>query len=754
MKLVIVESPAKCNKIKKYLGDNYNCIASFGHLRGLDTSQSLSTLSKTLKPIFKILPEKNKQIKLLKDSSSICDEIILATDDDREGEAIAWHICFILNLNINKTKRIVFREITESAVQYAINHPRIINMNIVQAQISRQILDFAVGFTISPILWTNITRQSKNKLSAGRCQSPALRIIYEKYMEAKNSKYEIVHNINAKFISKLPLFKLNENLKSLENVEDFLKLSISFKHTLSIGNTKKSISSPPDPLITSTLQQKSSNILKYSPKQTMNIAQKLYEKGFITYMRTDSKVLSDDFKNSVYEYIEHHHGALYISSRDKKSNIKSNKKTQDAHEAIRPTDINRLDFTELDSKEKSLYKLIWKISVQSCMSPAEWDKKTLKILAPKEKYYLLDVTKLKFPGWLIIEPKTELHNFPNFELTNHLREGLINYITIESNPILIGNKLQISESKLVDELDQRGIGRPSTFASIVEKLLERNYVEKGNIKAKKISTFMFSLNDKNIVKSNIETELGEEKNKLLITPTGIFVIEFLKNHFEKFILDSYTSNMENQLDKIVSDYVDYKILCKQCFNELQSYSKNFQILENKVSIKIDKNHEYIIGKYGPVIKCTDSKKKISFKPVKKNIDIKDLENGKLKLDDILEVKISKYDIVLGEYKNEELILRKGKFGNYVTWGKNSCSLKNFTEEQTYESIVSYLNNNSNNLREINSSIKIKNGKFGAYIYKKTPSMKKPVFISLKDFPEDYLLCSETMITDYILLKGK
>ena len=372
VKVVIVESPAKCKKIESYLGAGYKCIASFGHIRNLKGLKSID-IENQFTPSFDIIPEKSKYIRQLREKAKKADEVILATDDDREGEAIAWHIAKVLKLPIHSTKRIIFHEITKTAIQRAIHNPTCVNMNRVYAQQARQVLDLLVGFTISPILWKYINRTKG--LSAGRCQTPALRIIYENQKQIDASPGEMLYQTTGIFTKKKIIFQLNYKYKTGETMEHFLENSVNFDHRYSASDPKTIYKKQPMPFTTSAIQQKASNEFHFSPKQTMRLCQKLYEKGLITYMRTDSKTYSKDFIETVKEHITENYCARYISPTiDKLTTRKqSGKNAQEAHEAIRTTDINRINISNsYTSQERKMYEFIWRNTLESCMPSAEF----------------------------------------------------------------------------------------------------------------------------------------------------------------------------------------------------------------------------------------------------------------------------------------------------------------------------------------------------------------------------------------------
>ena len=381
--LIIVESPAKCKKIEDYLGYNYKCIASYGHLRTLESLKNID-YANNFKPEFTIIENKKQQINKLTKAIQSSSEVYIATDDDREGEAIGWHICELFNLPIETTKRIIFHEVTKSALENAVNNPTTINMNLVYAQQARQILDLIVGFTLSPLLWKHISRKSKQGLSAGRCQSPALKLIYDNQKEINENPGKITYTINGYFTSNNLMFTLNKEFDDKEKVEGFLEESINHNHIIKKDTIKKLSKKPPEPFITSTLQQSCNNEYHISPKETMKICQKLYEEGCITYMRTDSKVYSKEFIKKTKDFINKEYGDKYISSNidslsekqketkkkeTKKKKKEDDSKAQEAHEAIRPTDVNVKSLTseKFTPREKKVYLLIWKNTVKKML---------------------------------------------------------------------------------------------------------------------------------------------------------------------------------------------------------------------------------------------------------------------------------------------------------------------------------------------------------------------------------------------------
>jgi len=774
--LIIVESPAKCKKIEDYLGSNYKCIASYGHLRSLDNLKNID-YANNFKPEFTIIEKKQQQINKLSKAIQSSSEVYIATDDDREGEAIGWHICQLFDLPIENTKRIIFHEVTKSALEQAVNNPTTINMNLVYAQQARQILDLIVGYTLSPLLWKHISRKSKQGLSAGRCQSPALKLIYDNQNEINENPGKLTYSLNGFFTSNNLMFTLSKEFDDGKIVEEFLEESINFDHIIKKEKPKKVSKKSPEPFITSTLQQACNNEYHISPKETMSICQKLYEEGHITYMRTDSKVYSKEFIEKSKTYIQGKYGEEYISStidslsekksketksKEKKTKEKGSKekgtkkkkeednKAQEAHEAIRPTDINTNSLTDdkFSPREKKVYLLIWKNTIKSCMSEAIVNSLSCKISAFMDCYYKYSCEEIVFLGWKIIDT-TEKEN-PNYNLLLMIKDNsIIQYNKITAKNTLKSLKSHINEAKLVKLLEENGIGRPSTFSSLVDKIQERGYVKKDNVKGKKIECVDYELIENEIEETTSEKEFGNEQNKLIIQPVGNMVIEFLTKHFDDIVGYDYTKNMENELDNIAKGENIWYKLCEECYKMIHSKSSELQT-ETKQIIHIDDNHIYMIAKYGPVIKCTNGDD-ITFKKVKKNIDFQKLSNGEYTLEEIIDESndVGKY---LGMYENEKIFLKKGKYGLYVTWGDKNKSLTYMKKEEhniTYEDVIQFIEKPTNIIRYLTDNVSIRNGKFGNYIFYKTDSMKKPKFLTLQGYKDNIQTAVEEDLITWI-----
>ena len=731
--LIIVESPAKCKKIESYLGPGYKCVASFGHITGILNGLKDIDIANGFKPKFGQLKTKSKYINSLRKAIKQADEIILATDDDREGEAIAWHICKQFKLPLQQTKRIIFNEITKPALTSAIKTPTLVNIDKVNAQQARQVLDLLVGFTISPILWKFISR--KSGLSAGRCQTPALRIIYDNANDISENPGKLVYETSFQY--KELLFKLNNHFSKPESVEKFLVSSKEFEHVLKCGAVRENIiKKPPIPLTTSILQQKASNELHFSPKRTMQLAQKLYEGGHITYMRTDSKKYSAKFIKEASKHIISSYGKKYLSSSVKKlcNNVKSKKENnaQEAHEAIRPTKVG-VETAGKDKAQQNLYNLIRCITMESCMIPAVYKSICATINSPTKYVYKNSQEQVVEPGWKIVRGYEEQN--PNFHyFTRQKKELNVKYSKITSIPTLKDKKMHYTEAKLVQTLEKKGIGRPSTFSSIISKIQDRGYVKKMDVEGKKIKTICFELKD-TITKKEEEKSYGVERNKLVMQNTGKIVIEFLIKHFDEMFVYDYTKHMEDDLDKISRGNKNYVELCSYIYNNLTQLSNTIK-MDQKQIYKIDDNHTYMIGKYGPVIKKEEDGE-TSFINVKKDLDMEDVKSGTYTLEEMIAPQKNS-NVVLGKYKNNDVICKKGQYGLYIVCNGKNYSIKHIKKAQNkikLEDVLGVLqgkSSNSNILKKVNDCVSIRKGKYGEYIFYKTESMTKPKFLKLKN----------------------
>ena len=759
--LIIVESPSKCEKIESYLGSQYCCIASKGHIRTIDGIKSIDTKN-GFEPKFSIIEEKKAHIEWMKTIISRFqkENIILASDDDREGEAIAWHICEIFNLPVKSTKRIIFHEVTKIALLESINTPIIINMNLVKAQHARQVLDIIVGYKISPYLWKYLFNSKENSLSAGRCQTPALRLIYDNEKD-KNTNIETKYKTTATFFSKQISYELNKEFENKEEVLEFLKKSSEFNYQLSIKEPIKSTRSAPKPFHTSRLLQVTSNVLHISPKETMDLCQKLYQSGHITYMRTESSQYSLPFLKKAEEYINKKFGNKYLGKIEELQN----KDSSNPHEAIRVTNI---ELSELESGEPrliSLYKLIWRNTVESCMSNAEYNNTKTIITAPMDLEYHHIIEVPLFLGWKkVFEKSVDEEQNSGLSTILYLKTLLqtsqkISYQWIDSIVVLRNKHQHYTEASLINKLEELGIGRPSTFASIIDTILTRGYVKKMNLEGSLIHCEEYKLIENKIEKKTKEKVFGNEKNKLVIQPTGILTIEFLLKTFERMFSYEYTKKMEEELDMVSSGKeADWSKICNHCFEEIKTLSKEIKDL-SKQTYKIDENHEMIFAPFGPIIRHNylneNDEKKMEFLQVRKDITI-DLEKAKegfYNISDILEIKNN----CLGEYEGEPVYLKSGKFGNYIECGEKKQSIKSLKKsinEITIDDVKDILSGSQtieekNILRRLNEYTSIRKGKYGPYVYYKKPSMKKPEFYNIKKFNQGFFKCEAEELLNWL-----
>jgi DNA topoisomerase-1 len=745
--LIIVESPSKCEKIESYLGSQYCCIASKGHIRTIDGLKSIDT-KKTFEPTFTLINEKKDHVMWMQSviEKFSKNNIILASDDDREGEAIAWHICKVFNLPIETTPRIIFHEVTKPALIEAINTPIRINMNLVHAQQARQVLDIIVGYKISPYLWKYIFNSKSNSLSAGRCQTPALRLVYDNEKSVK--ELETKYKTTGIFFSQNIQYELNKEFDEKGEVLEFLEKSIDFNYKLTNHTPRESIKSPPKPFHTSRLLQVANNVLHISPKETMGLCQKLYQSGFITYMRTESSQYSSVFLEKAKEYIISQYGEKYVGLVN---NI-ANKETGTPHEAIRVTNI---ELTQIDSTESrliSMYRLIWKNTVESCMAEATYNNIKTIIDAPMGLEYKYTIEIPIFLGWKKISEKN-LEDEQNKSSSIHMFlkniTGKFSYQWLNSEVIVRNKHQHYTEASLISKLEDLGIGRPSTFASIVDTIIERGYVKKIDIEGSLFNCDDFKLIDKNIEKTTKEKMFGNEKNKLVIQPTGILAVEFLLKTFEQMFSYEYTKTMELDLDLISSGkQSDWSKICANCHKDIKVLSNEIRDISKQV-YPIDIAHDLIFAPFGPIIKhkyIDNNEEKVDFLQVKRdiNIDLEKAKKGIYNLDDLLEIKNN----CLGEYEDNKIYIKTGRFGPYVEWGEKRESIKSIEKplcEITLDDIKHFLSNTqekteNNLLRRLNDDMSVRKGKFGPYIFYQRSNMKKPLFLNIKKFNKGFFNC--------------
>jgi DNA topoisomerase-1 len=771
--LIIVESPAKCSKIEEYLGGEYQCLASYGHIRELVDVD----ISNNFKPKFKMIDGKN--LAKLKKAIETASEVILATDDDREGEAIAWHLAQVYKLPLKTTKRITFHEITPKGLAAAVASPKTVDMKKVNSQMARMVLDRIVGYTVSPILWKYISKTAEHSLSAGRCQTPALRLIYENQLDIDdNGVGEETYDVVGYFTKMNIPFKLEANHGlTKETMEEFLENTASHEHILTRREPTRSERKAPQPFITSTLQQSASNVLHFSPKDTMKLAQTLYENGYITYMRTDSKKYSQTFIDSAVKYLKQNYSddvvatleelvslQLYSSKQEmklkgaEKQKSKLNPHTQDAHEAIRPTNIATRDIVDdkIGQKERRLYALIWANSLQSCMASARYSVIRAEIASPipKVSYFHTAEVPVRL-GWQTIgksahiedtdEDTSETTTIYNYYTT--FSSMPVNYSKITAKFNIKTGKQHYTEAKLVSLLETCNIGRPATFSSIVDKIQERDYVAVQTIEGKQVKCVDYELSDDEIKEITAMRSFGKENKKLVIQPIGHIVIEFLIKHFNELFVYEYTANMENALDAIAKGEKEWESLCKECYDQIK-------VLVDKIDVEpinknqLDANHSLYVGKYGPCIKFSAPDQQTKYYKIKKDVSINDLLDKKIAVKDAIvdADRPETIDGYLGDYNGEKIVVKDGKFGPYVQYNGKSYSIKMLSPSlecvialiQQKDASAATASQSSNILRQISTTpeLSLRKGQYGPYFYYKTPKMKQPKFYPTKGCPFD------------------
>jgi DNA topoisomerase-1 len=603
MKLVIVESPAKCSKIKGFLGDGYKVIASMGHIRALESDLEAVGIDKDFEPKFTFMKEKARAIADIKAAMKGCSQVYLAADDDREGEAIAYSVCLLLGLDPTATPRAVFREITKKAVVEAVTNPRRLDMNKVFAQQSRAMLDMLIGFTLSPLLWKYVGRG----LSAGRCQTPALRLIADKEKSISDFKSSLLWKVTGLWKDmqgNKVLGSLVDELEDEESAQAYLEIvrDVVEPYIVKDINVRPWSKSAPPPLITSTLQQQASAAFGMSPKVTMQVAQHLYEEGYITYMRTDCAVLSEEASIAGKKWIEDTYGSEYVSVSNKKvvdPKKKSIKKgdapkapeAQEAHEAIRPTEMSMRTLPEactLGAQEIKLYGLIWRRALQSLMSDARGETKTAKYQSESDADFewIARWSRTLFLGWKKLgEVEKISDDSDNDDSTDESWNDTIKvgdklvWTEVYGKAVKSTAPIRYTEASIVRELEKRGIGRPSTYASILGSLSEKNYIEIKDIAGVPLMLGRLTLkSNKSIDKKEEKIVQGGEKKKMVPTDLGLRALAFLEKEFSDLIDYSFTAHMEQALDKIALGQDNWKNVLRSTWT---SYSVRYHHFMNK-----------------------------------------------------------------------------------------------------------------------------------------------------------------------------
>ncbi|WP_369997619.1 type I DNA topoisomerase [Winogradskyella sp.] len=676
--LVIVESPAKAKTIEKFLGKDYKVESSFGHISDLPSKELGVDVEGDFEPKYRVSRDKRDVVKKLKELAKKADTVWLASDEDREGEAIAWHLAEALGLDKEKTKRIVFHEITKSAINKAIENPRSIDYNLVDAQQARRVLDRIVGYELSPVLW----RKVKGGLSAGRVQSVSVRLIVEREREIQDFEPQASYRIDAEFKTeegKSFKAKLPKNFDSEEEALKFLNKNIDAWYQVSDLQKKPAKKSPAAPFTTSTLQQEASRKLGFSVSRTMSNAQRLYEAGLITYMRTDSVNLSDEAKKGAENEIITAYGAEYSKPRNYKGKSKG---AQEAHEAIRPTDFaNHTVSAERD--QARLYDLIWKRAIASQMSDAQLERTNLKIQVNASNKVNEQFTAsgeiITFDGFLKVylegtdDEDTEQEGIlPDLEVGEKLDKKYITATQRFTRP-----PARYTEASLVKQLEELGIGRPSTYAPTISTIQNRNYIEKGTNEGEVRKYKQLVLQGSTIKDNTLSEKVGSNKGKLVPTDTGMIVTDFLVNHFENILDYNFTAKVEESFDDIAEGKEDWRAMMKDFYKDFHPQVEDVQENAERESgerilgtdPKTGRQVSVRLGKFGPMVQIgtVDDEEKPKFASLSPEQQL-----NSITFEEAMD--LFKLPKALGHYNDDEVEVNIGRFGPYVRYGKKFVSL--------------------------------------------------------------------------------
>ncbi len=744
--LVIVESPAKAKTIEKFLGKEYKVMSSYGHIRDLHKKDFSIDFDHDYAPIYEIPSEKKELVKELKKAANDADMVWLASDEDREGEAIAWHLYEVLGLTPEKTRRIVFHEITKPAILHAIANPRGIDYNLVDAQQARRVLDRIVGFELSPVLWKKI----KPALSAGRVQSVAVRLIVEREKEIKAFTSEQYYRITAQMHSAnaaLAQFnaELNCRMKDAKAAEKLLTDCKNAEYVVGDSVVKPLKKSPAPPFTTSTLQQEAARKLGFTVSQTMMVAQKLYESGFITYMRTDSMNLSSLAINSISEEIKNEIGAEYLKVRKYHTNSKG---AQEAHEAIRPTYISKHEISGT-AQEKKLYDLIWKRTIASQMADAQIEKTTVDILiSGRNEKFVATGEVVKFDGFLKVYMETRDDDNSAGEGNNVADEQVL-LPKMNSGDKMIADCVtamqrftqqppRYTEASLVKKLEELGIGRPSTYAPTISTIQNRDYVEKGEKKGSERKYEVMELKNGKISKKEKTEVTGADKGKLVPTDIGMVVNDFLQEYFPAIMDYNFTAKIEEEFDEIADGEMKWNDGIDKFYRQFHpSVEKVSKLrLEHKVGErmlgtdpKTGKPVSVKIGRFGPLVQLgsTDGDDKPHFAPLQKNQSV-----GTITLEEAL--KLFELPRALGVFEGEEVSVGVGRFGPYVKHAGKYVSIPKEMSPQdiTLEEAVKLIEEKrSTEAKKVlisfpeDPEMEVLNGRYGVYISYKKQNYKIP-----------------------------
>lgn len=726
--LVIVESPAKAKTIEKFLGKDFSVKPSYGHVRDLPKKDMSIDIENNFEPTYEVTAEKKKTVAELRKATKTADTVWLATDEDREGEAIAWHLTEVLKLKASQTKRIVFHEITKDAILSAVDNPRSVDINTVNAQQARRVLDRLVGYELSPVLWKKVRRG----LSAGRVQSVAVRLIVEREREIEKFETSSSYKVKATFKIGREEFtaELNESFLSHEKAKSFLESLVGASYSVSDIEQKDGSRSPRAPFTTSTLQQAASQKLGYSVRQTMQLAQRLYESGNITYMRTDSVTLSKQAIGMAASHIENKYGKEYHQIRTYKTKSAG---AQEAHEAIRPTNFTK-EIAGADERQKKLYKLIHARALASQMAPAKTKKTTVKIdISDRDEFFEAKGEVVVFDGFLAAYGRDKDDELlPDIKVGDRLEVDSVTATETYTRP-----PARYTEAALVKKLEEMGIGRPSTYAPTISTIQDRGYVVKGqgNSEARKLN--IISLMDGKIDETTEEKNIGNDKGKLLPTDIAGVVSDFLTKHFPDVVDYDFTATVEQAFDKISRGDEEWNKMIADFYGDFHKQiekSEDISRQEATQARELGKDPESgrpvlaRFGRYGPMIQIgtKDDAEKPRFAPMP---DGKKVET--VTLEEALEM--FKLPRVVGKTEDgEEITANIGRFGPYVKYNKTFVSIKpedpfTITEAKARELITEKKKKEADKyiVRFEKEKIDVINGRYGPYITDGKKNVKIP-----------------------------
>ncbi|MDR1102949.1 MAG: type I DNA topoisomerase [Tannerella sp.] len=733
-KLVIVESPAKAKTIEKFLGKDYKVMSSYGHIRDLKTKEFSVDVRNNYEPQYVIPLDKRKLVSELKKASAAAEEVLLASDEDREGEAIAWHLSEALGLQSEKTQRIVFHEITKPAIMHAVTHPRSININLVNAQQARRVLDRIVGFEVSPILW----RKVKPALSAGRVQSVAVRLLVEREREIQQFVSEASYRVTAHFLlsdgKTLLKTELNRRLKNREEAREFLQYCLSAEFTVDDITTKPFRKSPAPPFTTSTLQQEAARKLSFSVSQTMIVAQRLYESGYITYMRTDSVNLSDLALGTSRETITKTYGEKYYHFRKYQTKSKG---AQEAHEAIRPTDMNAPEIQHGSLQDKRLYDLIYKRTVACQMADAELERTTISIgIEGKKEKFTATGEVIQFDGFLHVYMESV-----DDDAEKEQENGLLPPVTLHETPGLDGitaterftqRPPRYTEASLVRRLEELGIGRPSTYAPTIQTIQNREYVVRGDKPGEERTYNILALKDGKVMSEEKTEMVGVDRNKLLPTDIGTVVNDFLMEYFPDVMDYNFTASVEKEFDAIAEGELVWTRAMDKFYRffhpivEATAAIKTaHKVGERQVGIDPGSGEPVFvkIGRYGPIAQIgqANPENKKAPKPRFASL-IKGQSIETITLEETLKL----FDLPrsIGAFEGDGLTVGIGRFGPFVRHQEKFISIPKtldpytISEEEAIQLIVEKRAKEAERTIKLfaeDPDLKILKGRFGAYI---------------------------------------